>query len=68
MSPEQVAGDEVDPAWDIWALAVIAYEMLTGGHPFRRTLVFAGTRRIAGERDRHQRTAGRWRSTRCRIG
>ena len=43
MSPEQVSGDEVDPAWDIWALTVIAYEMLTGGHPFRRTLVFAGT-------------------------
>ena len=42
MSPEQVSGDEVDPAWDIWALTVIAYEMLTGGHPFRRTMVFAG--------------------------
>ncbi len=41
MSPEQVAGDEADPAWDIWALAVIAYEMLTGVHPFRRQVVFA---------------------------
>jgi serine/threonine-protein kinase len=36
MAPEQVAGDEVSPAWDVWALAVIAYEMLTGTHPFRR--------------------------------
>jgi len=41
MAPEQVAGDEVQPAWDIWALAVIAYEMFTGGHPFHRTMVFA---------------------------
>ena len=37
MSPEQVAGDDVNPAWDVWALAVTAYEMLTGNHPSRRT-------------------------------
>jgi len=41
MAPEQVAGDEVSPQWDVWALAVIAYEMLTGGHPFRRTVAFS---------------------------
>jgi hypothetical protein len=41
MSPEQVAGDEVSPGWDIWALGVIAYEMLIGGHPFRRTVAFS---------------------------
>jgi eukaryotic-like serine/threonine-protein kinase len=40
MAPEQVAGDLVCPAWDIWALGVIAHEMLTGHHPFRRSLVF----------------------------
>ena len=40
MAPEQVAGDEVDPRWDVWATTVIAYEMLTCGHPFRRQLTF----------------------------
>jgi hypothetical protein len=40
MAPEQVAGDVVSPAWDIWALGVIAHEMLTGHHPFRRSIVF----------------------------
>ena len=40
MAPEQVAGDEVNPAWDLWAVSVIAYEMLTGRHPFRRAAGF----------------------------
>lgn len=35
MAPEQLAGDDVSPGWDIWALAVIAYEMVVGVHPFR---------------------------------
>jgi serine/threonine-protein kinase len=39
MAPEQVAGDSVNPAWDLWALGVITYEMLTGAHPFRRAAV-----------------------------
>ncbi|CAN5834331.1 hypothetical protein BH24ACI4_BH24ACI4_17860 [soil metagenome] len=42
MAPEQVAGDDVDPGWDIWALGVITYEMLAGRHPFRRKVAFAG--------------------------
>ena len=49
MAPEQVAGDLVSPAWDVWALGVITYEMLTGHHPFRRTIVFGA------RRDRHDR-------------
>ena len=34
MSPEQLQGGAPEPAWDVWALTVIAYEMLTGAHPF----------------------------------
>jgi len=34
MAPEQLRGEEVEPAADLWALAVIAHEMLTGSHPF----------------------------------
>ena len=34
MAPEQLAGGAPQPAWDLWALAVLASEMLTGTHPF----------------------------------
>ena len=34
MSPEQLRGEGASPAWDLWALAVVAYEMLTGAQPF----------------------------------
>jgi serine/threonine-protein kinase len=44
MAPEQVAGDEVNPAWDVWAVSIIAYEMLTGRHPFRQTVGFGYAR------------------------
>ena len=37
MSPDQLNGEIASPAWDIWALAVITYEMLTGTHPFPAT-------------------------------
>ncbi|HUU13934.1 MAG TPA: hypothetical protein VM182_09515 [Terriglobia bacterium] len=34
MAPEQLRGQPVEPAWDLWGLAVITYEMLAGAHPF----------------------------------
>ncbi len=49
MAPEQVAGDVVSPAWDIWALGVITHEMLTGRHPFRRSVVFGSDELATGD-------------------
>jgi len=34
MSPEQLRGDPPAGSWDVWALAVVAFEMLAGTHPF----------------------------------
>jgi tRNA A-37 threonylcarbamoyl transferase component Bud32 len=34
MGPEQLRGGIVEAGWDLWALAVMAYEMLTGVLPF----------------------------------
>ena len=34
MSPEQVAGDVVDARADVYALAIVAYEIITGKQPF----------------------------------
>jgi hypothetical protein len=34
MSPEQLRGEMPAESWDLWALAVVSYEMLTGAYPF----------------------------------
>jgi serine/threonine-protein kinase len=43
MSPEQLRGEPPTTAWDVWALGVIAFEMLTGAHPFGGPRPRAGT-------------------------
>jgi eukaryotic-like serine/threonine-protein kinase len=34
MSPEQLNGEHPAVSWDLWAIAVVAYEALTGALPF----------------------------------
>lgn len=34
MAPEQLRGEAPASSWDIWALSVIAFELLCGTHPF----------------------------------
>jgi serine/threonine-protein kinase len=43
MPPEQLRGESATAAWDVWALALIAYEMLTGTLPFTGHLIGAAT-------------------------
>ena len=44
MSPEQLAGGATSPLWDLWALAVIACEMLTGTRPRATASIASPTR------------------------
>jgi serine/threonine-protein kinase len=34
LAPEQAAGGEPDPRWDLWAMTTILYEMLSGQLPY----------------------------------
>jgi len=36
MAPEQLRRGDPSTSWDLWALAIMACEMLTGGHPLAR--------------------------------
>jgi serine/threonine-protein kinase len=49
MSPEELRGGKPAESWDLWALAVVAYEMLAGVHPFDdSTPMDIGNRILAG--------------------
>lgn len=56
MSPEQIGGDSIsaDPRWDVYALGVIAYELLSGQLPrpglANQTSVIGAMRLLAAER------------------
>ena len=44
MSPEQRQAKNVEPAWDLYAAAVVLFEMLTGRHPWTRGVLLSGER------------------------
>jgi serine/threonine-protein kinase len=46
LSPEQVNGDELETGTDLWSLAVVAYNLLTGVVPFRCATVTETIARI----------------------
>jgi len=48
MAPEQLRGDDVRPAWDLWAMAVMTYEMLVGRPPFSGFRIDAGLDELPG--------------------
>ncbi|WP_322781155.1 serine/threonine-protein kinase [Frankia sp. Cas4] len=41
MAPEQIAGDRLSPATDLYALGLVVYELLAGRPPFEKNLTVA---------------------------
>lgn len=52
MSPEQIGGDAVDFRTDIFSFGVLAYELLSGGKPFRDENLFLLLEQIVKENPR----------------
>lgn len=44
--PERLGGDEATPASDVWAVGVILWEALAGGHPFWKSSVLESAKAI----------------------
>ncbi len=57
MSPEQVRGDRVGPASDLYSLGVVLYEMLTGELPYTADDPIATAMKHLDEPPRHPRDA-----------
>jgi len=49
MSPEQLAGEQVDARSDLWSLGVLAYEVLAGFSPFQTDSSAATAQRILND-------------------
>ena len=44
--PERLAGDEATPASDVWAVGVLLWEALAGGHPFWKSSLLDAAKAI----------------------
>jgi serine/threonine protein kinase len=53
MSPEQVRGESVSAATDVFSLGIVVYELATGEHPFEAGSLFGTTHRIAHDEPTH---------------
>ena len=49
MSPEQINEEEINPNTDIFSLGIVAYELLTGSHPFKADSLDGIRQRITHE-------------------